>query len=594
VEDLIGKNILSIRSPEDQESFLKSLDNFKPNSVQTGVFSATDPNGRRLSANVFTRSISNNGISIDEFQTTGSDCTDSVNYNQTIEQLFETFADESLEYKDKLQKILEVGLNYFELDTAVISSIIGQSYEVLSVAGKNLQKLQPGSQLDLENTLCSTFFESEPSLVLNDISNSKLKNTHCHKVSEMESFVGAAIHTKHGPFGTVNFSSSQARSRPFSPEDENLALLMGTWVGLMVGNKEQLEFISDQSEYYKDLYYSIPAMMFLSDADGLIMSASDRLSEKLELDADNVSGKNCYDLFSVNDEQALKKAIDNGDVEHLPLIFSLPNGTRLELELSSRIKQVGLLKGVRSVVLTDVSERNAALRTTTEQNQRLESANENLNQFAFIASHDLQEPLRKIQQFSSFLQEDLGETLTGDAKYHLGVVVDASERMSTLIYDLLRYSGASQEEPKIESVSLHNLIQTVQQDLELLITESNAVIEVGTLPVVQGDIALLRQMFVNLIGNSIKYQSPERKPKITVTSTEDGLVVADNGIGFPEEFKNKIFDPFTRLHSDKEFKGNGIGLAICTTVCAKHHWTITAEGEPNKGAKFIITFNNEK
>jgi len=99
-------------------------------------------------------------------------------------------------------------------------------------------------------------------------------------------------------------------------------------------------------------------------------------------------------------------------------------------------------------------------------------------------------------------------------------------------------------------------------------------------------------MFINLIGNGIKYRSPDREPKLTVSASEDGIIIADNGIGFSREFEKKIFDPFTRLHSNKEFKGNGIGLAICSTVCAKHNWTIAATGTPDQGATFTINFND--
>jgi len=518
--------------------------------------------------------------------------TDTEKYSFTVEGLFQVFASDELDYGGKLKQLLQIGLNYFNLDTALLSTITGRVYQIECITGINPQSLQPGDQLELDDTMCSTFVENNSCLLIDDLTNSELNELPCHQITRMESFVGVTVNTHTGPFGTVSFSSTKKQGKPYCKQDESMALLIGSWIGFIVGNQEQFDFTNDQSEYYKDLYYSIPAMMFLSDADGLIISASNMLSEELGLVAEDVSGNNCHSLFSVNDKAALKAAIENGNVELVPLIFDLPSGEQLEIELNCRIKKTGVLRGVRSVVLTDVSERNAALRRTIKQNQQLESANEHLNQFAFIASHDLQEPLRKIQQFSSFLQEDLAEKLTGDASYHLSVVVDASERMSTLIHDLLRYSGASQEEPKIESVSLNKLFDLVQQDLEISIAETNASISVDTLPVVQGDSALLRQMFVNLIGNGIKYRSPDREPKITVSSYEDGITITDNGIGFSKEFEKKIFAPFTRLHSNKEFKGNGIGLAICSTVCAKHQWTISATGTPDQGATFTINFND--
>jgi len=166
------------------------------------------------------------------------------------------------------------------------------------------------------------------------------------------------------------------------------------------------------------------------------------------MDAELLPGKNCYRAFNIDNSPALKQALTDGKANRLPLSFTLPEGELLEVEVDCDIKSVGALQGVRMVVLTDVSDRNKAAREVEEQNLLLETANEHLNQFAFVASHDLQEPLRKIQQFSHFLEEDLEGKLDEEGNYHLKVIVDASERMSTLIHDLLRFSGASQEEPK--------------------------------------------------------------------------------------------------------------------------------------------------
>ena len=590
-EQLCGENIVKLRTPKYQKIFLQSLEDFKPNETRSVISTDVDLDGNTRSANIFTRAVSADGKTIDSFQSNGSDITESVKYHVAIERLFEISADGSLEYLQKLKQILQVGLDYFELDTAALGSVIGNTYEIVAVSGTSSRGLAKGQSYELSETLTSVFIETDSSLIIQDLASEQWRELERYQSNDVSSYVGATVHTTTGPFGSISFSSEQPRARPFTTQDTDAALIIATWIGSLIGNQEQFDFISSQSDYYKDLYLSIPAMMFLSDADGLIISSSDRLNDKLGLPAGDVSGKNCHQLLSTNDESAFKKAIVDGYADQLPLVFNLPGDIQLEVELNCRIKEIGMLKGVRSVVLTDVSDRNTALRQTIDQNQRLEAANENLNQFAFIASHDLQEPLRKIQQFSSFLQEDLSEDLTGDAKYHLEVVVDASERMSTLIYDLLRYSGASQEEPKIESVSLHDLLDSVQQDLELSISDSNARVEIGKLPVVQGDTALLRQLFVNLLSNSIKYRSPQRPPEIKVSAIENGLTIADNGIGFSNEFEKKIFDPFTRLHSDKEFKGNGIGLAICTTVCAKHHWTITASSEINVGTTFTIMFH---
>ncbi len=595
-EKLIGQNIFSIRSEEDQQTLRNLVNQLAPNETDAGIFSVTYPDGKLSHSNVFTRSISEDGINIDAYQTNGFDCTDEYNYRAIVEQLFSIVANDTLDFHERLAQILQIGLDYYSLDTAIISMILGETYEITCVIGKNPQNLKIGSKLNLQDTLCSVFVESGLSLAIDDVSHSEYSNLPCQQNTDIESFVGSVVNTACGPYGTVNFSSSTSRSRAFSEQDENLCMLIGGWVSFLIGNLEQLEFMGNQNEYYNSLFLTVPTMMFLCDEDGLIISCSNRLCEKLGLDVTTVPGKNCVKHFDVDDKEALKRAVKIGSANRLPLVFEVPNKPVLEAELNCTIKPIGTIQGVRMAVLVDVTERNTVLRKAENQNQLLISANENLNQFAFIASHDLQEPLRKIQQFSHFLEEDLEEKLTGDAKYHLEVIVDASERMSTLIYDLLRYSGASQEEPDTELVSLNSLLAEVQVELEISIAESNAIITIGDLPEVTGDKGLLRQLFVNLVSNSIKYRAKDRALEISVSSSrapfQNGLEISDNGIGFDMSFATKIFEPFNRLHNNEEYKGNGIGLAICSKVCEKHHWTLSAESQLGVGSNFIINFNH--
>jgi light-regulated signal transduction histidine kinase (bacteriophytochrome) len=269
----------------------------------------------------------------------------------------------------------------------------------------------------------------------------------------------------------------------------------------------------------------------------------------------------------------------------------------LEVELSMAVKPVGTMKGIRMVMVTDVSLRNQASREAAEKNIRLADANEKLNQFAFIASHDLQEPLRKIQQFSSFLEEDLGDALDKDIDYYLRVIVDSSNRMSDLINDLLCYSRTSKLEPEMESVQLEEVVEDVINELEISIKECEGQVELGNLPSVSGNLPLLRQLFTNLIGNGLKYRVVDRTPVIKVYATntqgKEQIVIADNGIGLDMRYARKIFEPFNRLHTNQEYKGNGIGLAICQTVCEKHGWSIAADGIPNEGTKFIVTLDSD-
>jgi len=243
-----------------------------------------------------------------------------------------------------------------------------------------------------------------------------------------------------------------------------------------------------------------------------------------------------------------------------------------------------------------------------EQNKQLELVNESLNQFAYIASHDLQEPLRKIQQFAAFLDEDLGKTMNDESQYHLDVIVKSATRMSTLIQDLLEFSSAAKGGLEKSDINLNELLEEVRAELDFRVVQSDATINVGTLPTVQGDPSLVRQLFTNLISNSIKYRHDDRAPvvHIAIGSNADKsdelasnlvelktspttISISDNGIGFDQSLIARAFEPFNRLHTDKKYSGNGIGLSICATVCDKHGWTLSATSEPGVGSVFTIT-----
>ncbi|MCL6590062.1 MAG: HAMP domain-containing protein [Firmicutes bacterium] len=240
-----------------------------------------------------------------------------------------------------------------------------------------------------------------------------------------------------------------------------------------------------------------------------------------------------------------------------------------------------------------LKEREAKLQVYSE---RLEKSNMELEQFAYIASHDLQEPLRKIQMFGAKLQENHSQALDEKALDYLQRMNNAAVRMEKLIRDLLHYSRVSANNQTFEPVDLNLIIKEALNDLEVTINESQAEIIVGQLPIVQGDPLQMLELFQNLIGNSIKYHQPNIAPKIRVQSEiifESGqgfhkIEVIDNGIGFDNAYAEKIFGLFQRLHGRSEYQGTGIGLAICRKIVTTHGGVITASGKIGEGAVFTI------
>jgi PAS domain S-box-containing protein len=244
-----------------------------------------------------------------------------------------------------------------------------------------------------------------------------------------------------------------------------------------------------------------------------------------------------------------------------------------------------------------VQERTAELQVSNkalmEYAAKLERLNEELRDFAFIAAHDLQEPLRKIQTFGHMLVGEFQENLGEKGQDYLIRMVRSAERMSDLLRSLLDYSRIASHPSPFEPVSLTELANNAASDLELVIRKSGATVEIGDLPVIDADAAQIRQLLQNLLANSMKYCKDCEKPVVRIycnkSETLCTIYVEDNGIGFDEKFIDRIFRPFQRLHGRGEgYEGTGMGLAICRKIVERHQGSITAKSTPGHGATFIV------
>lgn len=270
----------------------------------------------------------------------------------------------------------------------------------------------------------------------------------------------------------------------------------------------------------------------------------------------------------------------------------------------------------RAVLEQQVSQRTEELDTANKQlkitndeledsNIRLLHSNEELSQFAYIASHDLQEPLRKISTFSDMLRSSLGENVNETIENYLSKIKSSSTRMGKLITDILNYSKFVKEDQDFEIVNLNTILKNVLSEFDLLIEQKNATIEVAQLPTIDAIPHQMTQLFRNLIGNALKFTRKDSKPEITISlkpinendlngrslSTKRDyfkIEVQDNGIGFPAEHEDKIFNIFKRLHAKSEYEGTGIGLAMCKKIALNHGGDIYALGGEHKGATFYI------
>jgi PAS domain S-box-containing protein len=238
---------------------------------------------------------------------------------------------------------------------------------------------------------------------------------------------------------------------------------------------------------------------------------------------------------------------------------------------------------------------NGALKNSTD---RLERSNRDLQDFATVASHDLQEPLRKVQVFGSRLKKNCGPLLDAQGQDYLERMLNAGRRMQTLVEDLLAFSRVTSQARPFVEVDLSVVTQEVLSDLEVRIAETGARVQLGELPTIDADPAQIRQLLQNLIGNALKFHKKEQAPVIRIyaaSTTQDGffrLMVEDDGIGFDEKYLDRIFTVFQRLHGRAEYEGTGIGLAVCRKIAHRHGGEITAISAPGKGATFVVTLRH--
>lgn len=264
-----------------------------------------------------------------------------------------------------------------------------------------------------------------------------------------------------------------------------------------------------------------------------------------------------------------------------------------------------------SILITDLTQQKLAqdqLREANRQlmvsNQQLESSNHDLQQFASVASHDLQEPLRKIQIFSTLMLEAAAGTLPPEAVGYVNKMLEAMGRMKSLIVDVLNYSRLSAPDNDVAVLDLERVVHEVLEDFDWTIREKNAAVTTSAMPSIRANKGQIRQVFQNIISNALKFARTDRPPRIHIRasrvrdrsfdSEEDiggpycRIHITDNGIGFEEKYLPDIFALFERLHSKDTYEGTGIGLSITKKIVEKHHGMITAKSSPGNGADFII------
>lgn len=368
---------------------------------------------------------------------------------------------------------------------------------------------------------------------------------------------------------------------------------------LLLGQGEALQSTGDTSDMFRQLLETAPDAIIVVDSIGLIVLANSMAEKNF--------GYRCDELMGQPIEILIPGRFQHGHVAHRDSYFAKPNtrpmssgieltalrkdGSEFPAEIS--ISPLETNNGILvTAVVRDITDRKLAQQQLQQHADELERSNAELEQFAYVASHDLQEPLRVVASYSQLLARRYQDKLDSDANDFIDFIVDGATRMQILINDLLSYSRVGSRGKEFESTDLNKVVESALHILELSLEDNAATVTYDNMPTLMADSIQLVQLFQNLIGNAIKFHGDvppqihlgvERKPNEIV------FMVRDNGIGIAPQYAERIFLVFQRLHGKEEYPGTGIGLAICKKIVERHGGRIWMESVPGDGSTFFFT-----
>jgi PAS domain S-box-containing protein len=346
-----------------------------------------------------------------------------------------------------------------------------------------------------------------------------------------------------------------------------------------------------------DILDTMADALFVLDAEARIRVINDAVHKLFDYSESEILGKMIDSLEYVDPEASISRTLHDmlrrAPIRDEERVFRRKDGARIEVSISVSSLHERDLEGGAVVIVRDIRERKRAEEELRAFTVKLQQSNRELEDFAYVASHDLQEPLRKIQAFGDRLKARYAEALTGEGIDYLKRMQSAAGRMQALINDLLVFSRITTKAQPFAPVDLGAIAHEVVHDLEVRIYQAGGEVVIGDLPAIDADALQMRQLLQNLVGNGLKFHKPDTPPRVEVFGTTINgnaqITVSDNGIGFDEKYAERIFTMFERLHGRAAYEGTGIGLAICRKIAQRHGGDIQARSSPGEGARFVVT-----
>jgi PAS domain S-box-containing protein len=369
-------------------------------------------------------------------------------------------------------------------------------------------------------------------------------------------------------------------------------------------DQESEEQFAQSEGRYRGLLEAAPDAMVVVNQAGDIVLLNVQAEKQFGYDRDELLGQQIKNIIPVgfaeriiaDDARSVADALAQQIGTGIELSARRKDGTNFPIEI-----MLSPLQSARDVLITaairDISVRKQAETYLVDKIEELKRSNQDLEQFAYLASHDLQEPLRMVGSYTQLLAKRYKGQLDADADDFINFAVDGANRMQRLIQDLLIFSRVGTKGAELVDTASEEAMQQALVNLGTAIEESEAVVTYDTLPAVLADWTQLVQLFQNLVGNAIKYHRAESSPKVHISAVAGPtgkwlFSVTDNGMGIESEYFEKIFGMFQRLHKRDEFEGTGIGLAVCKKIVERHGGALSVESEPGHGSTFSFSLNH--
>ncbi|WP_310908060.1 ATP-binding protein [Natrinema sp. 1APR25-10V2] len=360
--------------------------------------------------------------------------------------------------------------------------------------------------------------------------------------------------------------------------------------------QQREEDLRERTEHLSTLIETTPECIKTVAPDGTLLQMNPAGLDMVEAgSASDVIDENVYDLIAPDHRDRFREFNERiCQDEERTLEFDIIGleGTRRHMETHAAPLHKSDGTTVHVALTRDITEQVEREEQLEETVTQLQQSNDRLKQFAYAASHDLQEPLRMVSSYLQLLENQYKDDLDEDAQEYIDFAVNGADRMRAMVDDLLAFSRVEQADGEFESVECDALLERVMNDIQVQIEEANAEITVQSLPTVVSDRSQLEQLFSNLVSNAIKYRGDD-PPEIDIRVEERAnyweFSVVDNGIGIDPDKTDRIFEVFKRLHHEDEYPGTGIGLSLCQKIVENHGGEIWVDSEPGEGSTFFVT-----